>query len=157
MKEDKLSILEELYEDSLQDKKILNDGLQKNLDRIDEINVFIDSIRKNEESEFKLFSPRSVEITNKEKIDDNENEIKKLELENEDYHQRLNKIEKQLDNIVYLIEENKSRDESMHLAIPYTGKRKNKNFKRAARFFAAEFNSFSAYAGTEFNVYRTGF
>ena len=117
MKEDKLSILEELYEDSLQDKKILNDGLQKNLDRIDEINVFIDSIRKNEESEFKLFSPRSVEITNKEKIDDNENEIKKLELENEDYHQRLNKIEKQLDNIVYLIEENKSRDESMHLAI----------------------------------------
>ena len=61
MKEDKLSILEELYEDSLQDQKILNDGLKKNLDRIEEINVFIDSIRNSEESDFKVFSQRSVE------------------------------------------------------------------------------------------------
>ena len=117
MKEDKLSILEELYEDSLQDQKILNDGLKKNLDRIEEINVFIDSIRNSEESDFKVFSPRSVESLYKEKIDNNRDEIRKLELENEDYHQKLNKLEKQLDNIVYLIKENQSVDERMHLAI----------------------------------------
>lgn len=117
MKEDKLSILEELYEDSLQDKKILNDGLQKNLERIEEINFFIDSIRNSEESDFKVFSPRSIENLYKEKINDNKNEIKKLELENEDYYQKLIKIEKQLDNIVYLIKENKSIDENMHFAI----------------------------------------
>ena len=75
MKEDKLSILEELYEDSLQDQKILNDGLKKNLDRIEEINVFIDSIRNSEESDFKVFSPRSVESLYKEKIDNNRDEI----------------------------------------------------------------------------------
>ena len=53
----------------------------------------------------------------KEKIDNNRDEIRKLELENEDYHQKLNKLEKQLDNIVYLIKENQSVDERMHLAI----------------------------------------
>ena len=65
MKEDKLSILEELYEDSLQDKKILNDGLQKNLDRIDEINVFIDSIRKNQNLIFFLQEVSRLQIKKK--------------------------------------------------------------------------------------------
>ena len=60
MKEDKLSILEELYEDSLQDQKILNDGLKKNLDRIEEINVFIDSIRNSKKNLILKFFLREV-------------------------------------------------------------------------------------------------
>ena len=48
MKEDKLSILEELLDESLQEKKGIDDVIQKNLNRIAEIDSFINSIKNNE-------------------------------------------------------------------------------------------------------------
>ena len=55
MKEDKLSILEELLDESLQEKKGIDDVIQKNLNRIAEIDSFINSIKNNEETDFKVF------------------------------------------------------------------------------------------------------
>ena len=68
MKEDKLSILEELLDESLQEKKGIDDVIQKNLNRIAEIDSFINSIKNNEETDFKVFSPRSAESIHREEL-----------------------------------------------------------------------------------------
>ena len=68
MKEDKLSVLEELLEECLQDKKVIDDNIRKNLNRIAEIDSFINSIQNSEETDFKVFSPRSAESIYREKI-----------------------------------------------------------------------------------------
>ena len=79
MKEDKLSILEELLDESLQEKKGIDDVIQKNLNRIAEIDSFINSIKNNEETDFKVVSPRRAESINGEELAKVEEEKKQLE------------------------------------------------------------------------------
>lgn len=117
MKEDKLRILEELYEDSLQEKKTISDELQSNLNRIKEIDTYLKSIRESEEFDFKVFSPRSAEILYKDKISESEIEKSKLENKNSNYYQKLEKIDKKISDLAFLIKDNKSIDKNMHFTI----------------------------------------
>ncbi|MBO5057416.1 MAG: sensor histidine kinase [Lachnospiraceae bacterium] len=117
MKEDKLRILEELYEDSLQEKKTISDELQSNLNRIKEIDTYLKSIRESEECDFKVFSPRSAEILYKDKISESEIEKTKLENKNSNYYQKLEKIDKKISDLAFLIKDNKSIDKNMHFTI----------------------------------------
>lgn len=117
MKEDKLRILEELYEDSLQEKKTISDELQSNLNRIKEIDTYLKSIRESEEFDFKVFSPRSAEILYKDRISESEIEKSKLENKNSNYYQKLEKIDKKISDLAFLIKDNKSIDKNMHFTI----------------------------------------
>ena len=86
MKEDKLSLLEELLDESLQEKKGIDDVIQKNQNRIAEIDSFINSIRNNEETDFKVFSPRSAESIYREELEKVEEEKTELENSNDYYY-----------------------------------------------------------------------
>lgn len=110
MKEDKLSILEELLDESLQEKKGINDVIQKNLNRIAEIDSFINSIKNNEETDFKVFSPRSAESIHREELAKVEEEKKQLENSNDYYYRKLGKAESRIEKISSLIKDEKDRD-----------------------------------------------
>lgn len=110
MKEDKLSILEELLDESLQEKKGIDDVIQKNLNRIAEIDSFINSIKNNEETDFKVFSPRSAESIHREELAKVEEEKKQLENSNDYYYKKLGKAESRTEKISSLIKDEKDRD-----------------------------------------------
>lgn len=110
MNEDKLSILEELLDENFQEKKKIDDVIQKNLNRIAEIDVFIDSIKSNEGTDFKVFSPRSAESIHREELLKVEEEKKELENSNNYYYKQLGKAESRLEKISFLIKEEKDND-----------------------------------------------
>lgn len=117
MKRDKLAILKSLFEESLQDKNEIDGRIKKNLDRIAEIDSFLDAIINSEDSDFKVFSPRSAENIYKEKIEEIKAEKRNLENENSSYYCKLTKIEKQIENLSLLIKEDKNNVNNMHLTI----------------------------------------
>lgn len=116
MNEEKLVILEELLEESLQDKKKTQVKIEKNLNRISEIDSFLDSIRNHEESDFKVFSPRTSESLHKDEISKVTEEKISLNNSNDSYFKELNKIDNRIEKLSFLIRENKKTDDNMHLA-----------------------------------------
>lgn len=116
MNEEKLVILEELLEESLQDKKKTQVKIEKNLNRISEIDSFLDSIRNHEESDFKVFSPRTSESLHKDEISKVNEEKIILNNSNDSYFKELNKIDDRIEKLSFLIRENKKTDDNMHLA-----------------------------------------
>lgn len=117
MRKDKLTILTKLLEENLQDKEKTESALQENLNRISEIDSFLDSIYNNEKSDFQVFSPRSAESIHKEKIEKVKTERDGLEYSNNSYYQKLRKIEKEIESLSLVIEEIKDTDQKMHLAV----------------------------------------
>ena len=69
---DKCKILKEIYNESLQEKNSINENLQNNLNRIEEIDIYLTSVR--EDFDFKVFSPRSAENIFSDKIKEMEEE-----------------------------------------------------------------------------------
>lgn len=100
---DKLAILQELYEIFLHESKDEKKKLQENIDKAEEIESFLDSIKKSEEYDFKVFSPRSSEIIYKEKIEEKENEKDVIEKENQYHYHKLSKIEYQISQLEVLM------------------------------------------------------
>ena len=56
MKKEELLALEEIYENSLQTKKEMEEELQKCLNRKEEIEVFLTSIKESQDFDEKIFS-----------------------------------------------------------------------------------------------------
>lgn len=109
MKKDKKSVLEELYEDCLENRKDLNKKIQDNLNKIDEIDVFLKSIEDTEESDYKVFSPRSIKNKNRVQIEDYQKLNKQINNENHFYYLKLKKLNRQIDSLkVFLTEDNNS-------------------------------------------------
>ena len=86
MKDDQLKTLDELLKESLQEKKKIEKELSKNLNRIKEIDTFLDSMT--EASDFKVFSPRTAESLHREEIKEAREEKDKLEVSNDSYYKK---------------------------------------------------------------------
>lgn len=117
MKEDKRCILEGLLDESLQEKKGIDDAIQKNQSRIAEIDSFINSIKNNEETDFKVFSPRSAESIHREELVKAEEEKRQLENSNDSYYKELGKTESRVEKIVSLMEDNHSAADNLQMTI----------------------------------------
>lgn len=117
MKENKFSILEELLGECFQEKKVINDKIQKNANRIAEIDTFINSIQNNEESDFKVFSPRSAESIYREEIAQAKEEKIELENSNDYYLNKLGKTESRIEKISSLLEEEPNIDDETKVTI----------------------------------------
>ena len=91
MNDDQLKTLDELLKDRLQEKKKIEKELSKNLNRIKEIDTFLDSMT--EASDFKVFSPRTAESLHREEIKEVSEEKEKLEINNDSYYKKIGKIE----------------------------------------------------------------
>ena len=117
MKEDHLSILEELLDENIQDKEVINEKIKLNLNRISEIDSFLNSIKESEETDFKFFSPRSAESIHRDEIAKAKEEKSDLIISNDSYFNKLKRIENRIEKISSLIGEGKSRDENMQIMI----------------------------------------
>lgn len=115
MKVDELPILEELLEESLQEKKKIDDSLQENKNRIAEIDSFLNTFKGSEESDFKIFSPRTAESIHRDKIAEVNEEKNLLKNRNDSYYNDLRTIENRIEKISLLIQENKKINKDMHL------------------------------------------
>lgn len=115
MKKDKKSVLEELYEDCLENRKDLNKKIQDNLNKIDEIDVFLKSIEDTEEADYKVFSPRSIKNKNRVQIEDYQKLNKQINNENHFYYLKLEKLNRQIDSLKFFLTEDNNSDK--HLII----------------------------------------
>lgn len=115
MNDDQLKTLDELLKDRLQEKKKIEKELSKNLNRIKEIDTFLDSMT--EASDFKVFSPRTAESLHREEIKEVREEKDKLEIDNDSYYKKIGKIEGDIERISFLIEEHKKTKGNLHLII----------------------------------------
>ena len=86
------STVEEMYKNLQEEVENLNKELEANLSRIAEIDEYISYVYKQEDEDFKVFSPRNVETVFKDSLTDNKTEKYKLESDNRLLYSKLNKI-----------------------------------------------------------------
>jgi len=103
MNTEKLTVLQEMYEECLKEQRDEKKALQNNLNRISEIDAFLIELKKNEECDINVFSPRSIKSYNEDIINQKEKEKRNLELENQRFHQKINKLDKQIKQLKILI------------------------------------------------------
>lgn len=111
MDTDKLTVLRNLYEDFLQDKREEEKQNQEYENKIQEIDRFLDSLTDDKNTDFNVFSPRSVERLNREKIDEAKGNREGLVREKQKSNLKLNKLNKQIEQLEQLLSEtNNSSD-----------------------------------------------
>lgn len=110
MNDGSLTVLKELYDDAFHARDEIKDMLQSNLNRLEEISVFLNSVEQSETMDYKVFSPRSAENIHKDKIAEFKEEKAKLQNSNHYYYEKIEKYDKQLSDIKKLIK-NISDDE----------------------------------------------
>lgn len=103
MSDERISVLEELLDDCLQNKKDLENKLQNNLNRLEEINVFLHSMEKSEEADLKIFSPRSIQNVHSDEIKEVKSEKEVIEKENQSHYARIEKITNQIEDLKLLL------------------------------------------------------
>lgn len=103
MNDDRLNVLKELYDNTFNTREEIQDMIQNNLNRLEEISVFLNSVEQSETVYNKIFSPRSVENIHRDKITEYKAEREKLQNSNNYYYEKLKVYEKQLTDIKQLI------------------------------------------------------
>jgi len=112
------NILKDLRDQFSNERDELQKLLNVNLSKINEIEEYLKSIYESEDSDFKIFSPRSAENLYKENIDKSISEKQSLEIENRTYYKRLNQLDRYLEGIQKLnIESNSDDDNSKQVTI----------------------------------------
>lgn len=106
MDKDEITVLNEMYEECIREKEAEEKKLKDNINRISEIDVFINSMK--EETDLKVFSPRSPENIYGDKIREKQKEKNDFEKENQNHYQKLNRINRQIEQISQLISKQKS-------------------------------------------------
>lgn len=114
MANDKLSVLRDLYDSLFREKEQIDKRFNDNLNRIEEINVFLDSVKDDPESDFRVFSPRSSEVIHKDEIIKHEQEKSNIEKENHSHYTKISKLNAQLENLKLLLEDTDSISENKH-------------------------------------------
>lgn len=108
MSEENRLSLEEMRQNLLKEAEELQKKIKENLFRISEIEEYLDSIYKQEDADFKVFSPRNVESIYKEDLDNHKAEKYKLEIDNRSLYSKLNKVNAYLDGLQEVVEEKPS-------------------------------------------------
>lgn len=83
------AIIEEIYDEFLKEEIRLNEICSGNTVRIDELDHKMVTLRKNEDIDFRVFSPRNVSPANSEKLQELEKEKNDLEKESRDASKQL--------------------------------------------------------------------
>lgn len=112
---EKIEILENLYDDFLNEKALVQEKVDEYKNKMMEADSYIQSIIELEESDFKVFSPRNAESIYKESLE--ENRAIKVKYENE-YQNQIRKkeiIEGRIKKIKYLIENSCKNNELLNL------------------------------------------
>lgn len=111
MNDNKVDILKDIYEGLLDIQREENEIIQNNLNRIREIEVYLDLVK--DEPDLSVFFPRSVENINYEKIKELNSEKNVLENTNKIHYQKLEKYNnyiKKLEQLIIYVSLNKYDD-----------------------------------------------
>lgn len=93
------SSLKEMYQNLSEEAEGLEKKLKENLFAISEIDKYLNSIYEQEDSDFKVFSPRNVDSIYKEDIEEHKTKKNKLENDNKNMYSRLNRIKTYLEDL----------------------------------------------------------
>lgn len=96
----KTDILKNIYDELLEIKGEEDEIVQKNLNRVKEIDLFLNSLK--EDSDFSVFSPRSSEVIYADKIEKLKSEKSVIENENNIHYHKLNQLNKQITQLEQL-------------------------------------------------------
>ncbi len=91
--------LKDLYDQLMEERDEVQKLLDINLTKISEIEEYLESIYSKEDSDFRIFSPRSVETLYRENIDNSNSEKQILEIENRTHYKRLNQLDRYLESL----------------------------------------------------------
>lgn len=108
MKQDKKILLKETLQELSEEKAGFQEKVNKNLNRIAEIDAYLKSIYDKEDTDFKVFSPRNVENVYKEQIDKSNKEKYSLENENQHLYRQINRLSHYMENIQAVLDEEDS-------------------------------------------------
>lgn len=109
--------LKEMYESFFDESQKIKKKLEKNLNRISEIDRYLEKLYQREENDFSVFSPRSAREIYKEDIDGKEAEKKKNENDNQYYYRQINQLEKRIrtiSSVLNAIEKNSLSEKVVH-------------------------------------------
>jgi len=105
MKQDKKIALKEMIRELSEEKRSFDDKINKNLNRILEIDEYLKSIYDREDSDFKVFSPRNVENVYREQIEKAKKEKYSLENENQHLYRQANRVSHYEENLQFVLED----------------------------------------------------
>lgn len=103
MSNDRLTVLKKVYDSTFIARDEIKDILQSNMNRLEEISVFLNSVEQSETIDYKVFSPRNAENIHKDKIAEFKEERDRLQSSNNYYNEKLEHYDKQLSDIKQLI------------------------------------------------------
>lgn len=99
MRKEKRILLQDMRQQLAEEKAVYTAKINKNMDRIHEIDTYLQSIYDKENSDFKVFSPRNVETVYKEQIEQSKKEKYDLEKENQSMFSIVNKYDRYINNL----------------------------------------------------------
>lgn len=99
MRKEKRILLQDMRQQLAEEKAVYTARINKNMDRIHEIDTYLQSIYDKENSDFKVFSPRNVETVYKEQIEQSNREKYALEKENQTMFSTVNKYDRYINNL----------------------------------------------------------
>ena len=107
---DKFDILQKIYDIYLQDRNDENENLQNNLNIIDEINAYLETVKMKNDVEYQIFSPRKEENVFQDKIEFFEKEKFNLEKINQSIIIKINKFNENIIQLEQLINYYRNND-----------------------------------------------
>ena len=105
MKQDNKVLLQQLVQELCDEKKSFQNKINKNLNRIAEIDTYLNSIYEKEDTDFKVFSPRNVENVYKEQIEKGKKEKFSMEAENQYQYRQVNRIDRHLADLQTVLDD----------------------------------------------------
>lgn len=101
--------LKEMYDSFFDESQKIKKQLEKNLNSISEIDSYLEKLHQKEESDYKVFSPRSFKDIYKNDIDEKIKQKTFIENENQNYYKSINKLDfriRTISSVLNLIEKN---------------------------------------------------
>lgn len=103
MNKENLFVLEEIYQNCINEKKHVEEALQNLLNKKEEMNVHLLTLKESEDSDRKFFSPRSLNEMNKDEIEQINSTIAEVDNEMSIYQNRIIDLSGQIDKLKSLM------------------------------------------------------
>lgn len=107
-----IEVLQEVLDLLEEEKRKFYSLINENDFRIEEINSYLKELSKNEEDDFKVFSPRSAENKHRRQIESDTSEKKKYEEENVEYQKKIEYLKLLISKVNVVVDNLHMEDES---------------------------------------------
>lgn len=104
MMDKNIEVLEEVLDVLEEEKKKIYDLVDENDFKIERINSYLRELSKREQDDFKVFSPRSVENVQRERIASDTSEKEKYEAENVEFQKKIDFLKNLIDKVNVVID-----------------------------------------------------